>query len=92
MRDNVTIGLGKPGNSDKVNVAGTTGGATVSDNKDDSEGSVYTTYVAEFCGYFPIEKPEYTIIVLINKMGLPSSSGLMAGSVFKEIVDYMVTK
>lgn len=92
MRDNVTIGLGKPGNSDKVKVAGTTGGATVSDNEDDTEGSVYTTYVAEFCGYFPIEKPKYTIIVLINKMGLPSSSGLMAGSVFKEIVDYMVTK
>ena len=92
MRDNVTIGLGKPANSDKVAVAGKTGGAAVSDNEDDSEGKMFTTYVAEFCGYFPMEKPQYSIIVIINKMGLPSSSGMMAGSVFSEIVDYMVAK
>lgn len=90
MRDNVTIGLGKPANSDKVAVAGKTGGAAVSDNEDDSEGKMFTTYVAEFCGYFPMEKPQYSIIVIINKMGLPSSSGMMAGSVFSEIVDYMM--
>ena len=92
MRDNVTIGLGKPANSDKVAVAGKTGGAAVSDNEDDSEGKMFTTYVAEFCGYFPMEKPQYSIIVIINKMGLPSSSGMMAGSVFSEIVNYMVAK
>ena len=47
-------------------------------------------YVAEFCGFFPAEKPQYTILVSINKKGLPVSGGQMAGSVFKQIVDYMV--
>ena len=32
----------------------------------------------------------FSIIVSINKIGLPASGNLMAGSVFKDIVDYIV--
>ena len=32
----------------------------------------------------------FSIIVSVNKIGLPASGGLMAGSVFKDIVDYIV--
>lgn len=46
-------------------------------------------YTVEFIGYFSAENPKYSIIVSMNKVGLPASGGLMAGSVFKEIVDYM---
>ena len=34
--------------------------------------------------------PKYSIIVSINKIGLPASGGLMAGDVFRQIVDCMI--
>ena len=43
-------------------------------------------YAVEFCGYFPTDNPKYSIIVSINKTGLPASGELMAGDVFKKIV------
>ena len=49
-----------------------------------------TEYAVEYCGYFPADSPKYSIIVSMNKMGLPASSSLMAGSVFSQIVNYMV--
>ena len=85
----VTEGLGKPAQSDKVQVAGVSGGCQISTEEDNSEGRVNTIYSVEYCGYFPADAPKYTIIVSMNKKGLPASGNLMAGSVFKEIVDYM---
>lgn len=92
MRNTVAVGLGKPAHSDKVNVAGKTAHIAVSDEEDDSEGRIYTNYLVEFCGYFPADNPKYSIIVSINKRGLPVSGGLMAGSVFSEIVDFMIER
>lgn len=80
MESSVTKGLAKPAASNKVRVAGTTGTIRLTEDE----------YVAEFCGFFPAEKPQYTILVSINKKGLPVSGGQMAGSVFSQIVDYMV--
>ena len=88
----VTEGLGKPAQSEKVQVAGVSGGCQLSTKEDDSEGRVNTMYAVEFCGYFPTDAPKYSIIVRMNKIGLPSSSGLMAGSVFSDIVDCMVAE
>lgn len=85
----VTEGLGKPAQSDKVQVAGVSGGSQISTEEDNSEGRVNTIYSVEYCGYFPADAPKYTIIVSMNKKGLPASGNLMAGGVFKEIVDYM---
>ncbi|MCF2691022.1 penicillin-binding protein [Bacteroides fragilis] len=76
---NITDGLGKPAYSDKVKIAGMQGTAQLEDD----------SYVVEFCGYFPAENPQYTIIVSINKMGLPASGSLMAGDVFRQIVEYI---
>lgn len=84
---NVTNWLGKDAQSNKIAVAGKQGTCQVSINEDDEAN---TQYAAEFCGYFPIDNPQYTIIISINKMGLPVSGGLMAGTVFREIVDSMV--
>lgn len=77
----VTDGLGKPAKSDNVQVAGKTGTIRHYDN----------SYIAEFCGYFPADNPQYSMIVSIHKDSLPVSGGAMAGSVFKEIVEYMNT-
>ena len=85
----INEGLGKPAQSEKVQVAGVSGGCQLSTEEDDSEGRVNTMYAVEFCGYFPADAPKYSIIVRMNKKGLPASSGLMAGSVFKEIADNM---
>ena len=81
---NVTDGLGQPAKSDKTTVAGKQGTIIVS--TDDGN----TMYAVEFCGYFPIDNPKYSIIVSINKTGLPASGGLMAGDVFRQIVDCMI--
>lgn len=86
LQFNITDGLGKPANSDKVIVAGKQGTIIVSTDNDNTE------YAVEFCGYFPADSPKYSIIVSINKTGLPASGGLMAGDVFRQIVDWMLTK
>lgn len=75
----VTDGLGQPAKSDKVQVAGNTGTVQLEDG----------SYIVEFCGYFPADAPQYSIIVSIHKDGLPASGGLMAGDVFRQIVDYI---
>lgn len=76
----VTDGLGQPTKSDKVQVAGETGTAQLEDG----------SYIVEFCGYFPADTPQYSIIVFIHKEGLPASGGLMAGDVFRQIVNHMI--
>ena len=74
----VSDGLAKPAQSDKVKVAGATGTIQLSNGE----------YAVEFCGYFPADNPKYSVIVTINKKGLPAS-GLMAGDVFRQIIDIM---
>ena len=78
----VTDGLAKPAQSDKVKVAGATGTIQLSNGE----------YAVEFCGYFPADNPKYSIIVTINKKGLPASGGLMAGDVFRQIASILMTE
>lgn len=78
----VSDGLAKPAQSDKVKVAGTTGTIQLSNGE----------YAVEFCGYFPADNPKYSIIVTINKKGLPASGGLMAGDVFRQIANILMTE
>ena len=86
---NITDGLGQPAKSEKVTVAGKQGTCQISTNEDGTENKSDTEYAVEFCSYFPVENPQYSIIVSINKTGLPVSGGLMAGDVFRQIVDSM---
>lgn len=82
LRYAVTDGLGMKANTDKTEIAGISG-TTQQEDK---------SYLAEFCGYFPFKNPQYSIIVAIHKKEAPASGGLMAGSVFKEIVEYMTAQ
>ena len=75
----VTDGLGQPAKSDKVQIVGESGTVQLEDG----------SYIVEFCGYFPANAPQYSIIVSIHKDGLPASGGLMAGDVFKQITEYI---
>lgn len=74
----VTDGLGQTAKSEKVQVAGKTGTLQLENG----------SYIVEFCGYFPADNPQYSIIVSINKEDLPAA-GFMAGDVFRQIVDNM---
>lgn len=86
----VNKGLGKPAQSEKVQVAGLSGVCQISEEEDGSEGKQNTEFSVEYCGYLPADAPKYSIIVSLNKIGFPVSGSLMAGSVFQEIVDYMM--
>lgn len=74
----VTDGLGQSAKLEKVQVAGKTGTLQLENG----------SYIIEFCGYFPADNPQYSIIVSINKEDLPAA-GFMAGDVFRQIVDNM---
>lgn len=76
----VTDGLAKPAMSDKVKIAGATGTIQLPNGE----------YAVEFCGYFPADNPQYSIIVSINKKDKPASGGLMAGTVFKQIAEFLM--
>ena len=77
----VTDGLGQPTKSDKIQIAGETGTVQLENGN----------YIVEFCGYFPANAPQYSIIVSIHKKELPASGGLMAGDVFRQITEYIST-
>jgi cell division protein FtsI (penicillin-binding protein 3) len=68
--------------SDYFEIAGKTGTAQIA-----SDGAYSNSYFVSFCGYFPAEKPMYTIYVGVRKpKGVPSGGG-MAGAVFKNIAE-----
>ena len=83
LRYYITDGLGQQASSDKVEVAGFSGRRTISDENPE-------IYAVEFIGYFPANEPKYSIIISMNKVGLPASGALMAGSIFREIVDCII--
>lgn len=87
----VSQGLAKPAGSKQFHVSGKTGTAQI------SQGSAgyktgKTNYLVSFCGYFPSESPKYSMIVSIQKPGMPASGGLMAGSVFSRIAERVYAK
>lgn len=76
----VSKGLAKRAMSDKVKVAGMNGTIRNEDS----------TLTADFCGYFPADKPRYTILVSVHRKELPAAGGRMAGSIFKEIAEMVM--
>lgn len=76
----VSKGLAKRAMSDKVKVAGMNGTIRNEDS----------TLTAEFCGYFPADKPKYTMLVSVHRKELPAAGGRMAGSIFKKIAEMMM--
>lgn len=85
----VSQGLGKKAGSPFVDVAGKTGTSQVQVYEFGEDSSV-DEYLLSFCGYFPADAPRYSIIVSLNKLGLPASGGGMAGVLFHNIVEWMI--
>ena len=85
----VSQGLGARAGTPIMGVAGKTGTSQVREYEFGEESYV-NEYQLTFCGYFPADEPMYSMIVSMNKMGLPASGGGMAGPVFRAILEQMV--
>ena len=85
----VSQGLGMRAGSSMTLVAGKTGTSEVGEY-DFGEEPFVSEYQLAFCGYFPADKPKYSMIVSINKLGLPASGGGMAGVVFHDIMNWII--
>ena len=86
----VSQGLGRKAGTEFLMVAGKTGTSQV--NEYDFGDECYVDeYQVSFCGYFPADAPRYSMIVSMNKLGLPASGGGMAGVLFHDIVEWMIT-
>lgn len=82
----VKDGLAHQAHSNKVSIAGEQGAVATKDNRANK------IYCLQFCGYYPSDNPQYSIIISLNKKGLPASGG-MAGEIVKHIVEFLaITK
>lgn len=84
----VSQGLGHKAGSAKILVAGKTGISQVNEYYEGD--NAVSEYQVAFCGFFPANKPKYSMIVSLNKIGLPASGGGMAGDAFHNIVEWMI--
>lgn len=81
-------GTGKPARSLFVPIAGKTGTAQILLPNGSIDG-----HQVSFCGYFPVEDPKYSCIVVIRRPRVGSASGgFMAGKVFKQIAEGMYAR
>ena len=84
LEKTVAEGLGKRANTDKTKVAGRGGMIQI-------ENSYDSTYIMDFCGYFPANNPRHTILVVLEKQGLPASGNISTVVLFKELVNILIT-
>lgn len=74
--------------TDYLHVAGKTGTAVIAQGKGGYKNGGRKLYQASFCGYFPAEDPQYSMIVVINSPGTNGYYGnVVAGTIFKEVAD-----
>lgn len=86
----VSQGLGVKAGVPSLKVAGKTGTSLV-DEYYEGDNTVSEYHLA-FCGFFPADAPKYSMIVSLNKIGLPASGGGMAGTLFHDIVEWMIAQ
>lgn len=88
----VSQGTAKSIKSKLFAIAGKTGTAQIAINGSYRDATGKTRHQVSFCGYFPADKPMYSIIVYIkNPMGAPASAGGMSGMVFKNVAEKVYT-
>ncbi|MBP6754520.1 MAG: hypothetical protein KA210_00120 [Bacteroidia bacterium] len=87
LRDVVAKGVCKNVDSDKITISGYA--ATTQINY--SKGDETLKYASSFVGYFPSDKPKYTVLVYINnpKTAKGYYSSVVAGIVVKSIAEKM---
>lgn len=88
LRGVIQSGTGKDLNKKIYSIAGKTGTAQIAQGASGYNGENGKKYQASFCGYFPADNPEYSIMVVIND---PSTgkyyAAAVAEPVFGDIAD-----
>jgi cell division protein FtsI (penicillin-binding protein 3) len=77
-------GTGKSIQSKMFKIAGKTGTAQISSGQGGYDKGLY---LASFAGYFPADKPVYSMIVVVNKPQGSYYGGAVAGPVFREVAE-----
>ncbi len=87
MKDMLEHVVSTQGTAVKASIPGVrVGGKTGTAQKVDSTRKTYSDKrISSFIGFFPIEKPEFVILVLIDEPSFSSYGGLVAAPVFREI-------
>lgn len=85
----VSQGLGRLAGTPILRVAGKPSTSQIREY-DFGEDTYVSEYQLGFCGYFPADAPKYSIIVSVNKMGIPAT-GAMVCPVFRQIAEWMTT-
>ncbi|GAB2693854.1 penicillin-binding protein [Mucilaginibacter koreensis] len=86
LRGVVSEGTGKGIiNNPLYQISGKTGTAQVADGRNGYKAR--RQYQASFCGYFPSDKPKYSLIVVINDPKNGYYAAQVAGPAFREIAD-----
>jgi cell division protein FtsI (penicillin-binding protein 3) len=90
MRDAVSKGFCKIVDSDKISISGYA--ATTQINY--SEGNGDFKYASSFVGYFPSDKPKYTVLVYINNPNTAKglNGSVVAGTIVKSIAEIISIK
>lgn len=83
----VDEGTGKRARTDQFRVAGKTGTAQLSQGSSGYRAGGLQ-HLLSFCGYFPADKPEYTILVNIKSLS-GGGGGLQCAEVFREIAEHI---
>ena len=84
MMENVVLkGTAKSIKSDFIRLAGKTGTTRVNY----ANTGEYAKYNGSFCGYFPAENPEYTVMVVVYEPKGVFYGGYVAAPVFKEVAE-----
>lgn len=88
LRKVVTDGTGKKLNSPIVAISGKSGTAQIA-KAGGYRGPEGTSHQVSFCGYFPSEKPKYTLMVVIREPSreFVAGGGSMAGPVVRELAE-----
>ncbi|MCD4792755.1 MAG: transpeptidase family protein [Bacteroidales bacterium] len=89
LRDVVVKGTANDINTDKYKISGKTG---TTEHYDIKQKRHTEKYRASFVGYFPSDRPKYSIIVVINKPQKDYYGALAAAPVFKKIADKIFSK
>ncbi|MBP7506650.1 MAG: PASTA domain-containing protein [Prolixibacteraceae bacterium] len=84
----VENGTAKNIRSSKYRFAGKTGTAKIYDKK---RGYLDSRYRASFAGYFPAENPKYSCVVVISEPKGDYYGGSIAGPVFRNIADCVMS-
>ena len=85
LKKNVIEGLNRKVQSEEFPIAGIQSCTNIGLTSVLKDGQDY--YCMQNYAYFPLDTPKYSIIVTINKKGLPASSGGMCGPIIKDIAE-----